>query len=158
MTMDLGQLFDDKPKAPKFDILKVYHKESGEVRLIKSTRFDSRYHSMNIPRNAVEKLDFNHPNKAIELSLDDLKAPSDVPVEKVDTSTVSDIRTPEIGFNDGTPIALAGQSDEQDSKMAEIAKEVDEMVLSSFICSKGCGKVCTSNAGRAAHERACKYN
>lgn len=131
MTMDLSQLFDDKPKTAKFDILKVYHKESGEVRLIKSTRFDSRYHSMNIPRNAVEKLDFNHPAGTIDLSTKAPEAPDIAPDVKVDTTTDSPIPTP-------------------------IIKDNEVGATNEFVCSKGCGKVCTSNAGKASHERACK--
>lgn len=130
MTMDLEQLFE--PKKVKFESLKVYNKLTKEVVLIKSTRFNPAIHSMNIPSGAHENLDFNHPTGTIDLSTKAPEAPISVPDVKVDTST------------DSTP-------------PTHIIEDDGVEATNEFVCSKGCGKVCADNRGRAAHERACKF-
>ena len=140
MTMDLEQLFE--PKKVKFEALKVFNKLTKEVVLIKSTRFNPAIHSMNIPSWARENIDFNHPTGTIDLSTKAPEAPISVPSTKVDATTDSPILTPIIKDNEA-PSMVDGASEED--------------VPTQLICSKGCGKVCADNRGRAAHERACKF-
>ena len=142
MTMDLEQLFE--PKKVKFEALKVYNKLTKEVILIKSTRFNPAIHSMNIPSGAHENLDFNHPTGTIDLSTKAPEEPISVPDVKVDTGTVSEVETP-------VDDSLLAKID------TAIAMKEAGIPGASFFCSKGCGKLCTSKAGKASHERACKF-
>lgn len=143
MPTDLSSLFSDDRKV-KFDTLKVLHKESGEVRLIKSTRFNPQFHSMNIPSGAPEKLDFNHPSGPIELKVEPSAAPIEVPSEKKVSTDVSD-----------TPVEIS--PDLGVSMPSYLDTNPLPITVEAFPCSKGCGKMCASNTGRAAHERACKF-
>lgn len=142
--MDLGNLFD-KPKKKNWDAIKVFHKESGEIRLIKSSRFDPRFHSMNIPGNAKENLDLNHPNPAIVLTQEDVR-----PVQEESVPSTAAFKE-----------AIKVLESNHDVAYPVMAVDADGLALkksseepTQFPCSK-CAKLCASNAGRVAHERKC---